>query len=113
MYVFSVCSEYYFSDENLQKDFFLRGQVCVCVCVPACCNVLIFIVKCGALSISVWENLVVLSKLYIGIVSLSFVEYPDSQLEWFRWELCIMVAVLTCPKIMSLMYRWMLRVMST
>ena len=32
MYVFSVCSEYYFSDENLQKDFFLRGQVCVCVC---------------------------------------------------------------------------------
>ena len=21
-------SEYYFSDENLQKDFFLRGQVC-------------------------------------------------------------------------------------
>ncbi len=22
-----LCSEYYFSDENLQKDFFLRGQV--------------------------------------------------------------------------------------
>ena len=42
MYVFSVCSEYYFSDENLQKDFFLRGQVCVCVCVcvRTCCNIL-------------------------------------------------------------------------
>ena len=24
---FSMSSEYYFSDENLQKDFFLRGQV--------------------------------------------------------------------------------------
>ena len=33
MYVFSACSEYYFSDENLQKDFFLRGQVCVSACM--------------------------------------------------------------------------------
>ena len=65
----------------------------------ACCNILlIFIVKCGALSISIWQNFVVLSKFCTGIVSLSFLEYPDSQLEWFRWELCIMGAVLTCPK---------------
>lgn len=28
--IFRLYSEYYFSDENLQKDFFLRGQVCVC-----------------------------------------------------------------------------------
>ena len=32
--VYIVCSEYYFSDENLQKDFFLRQQVSeMCVCV--------------------------------------------------------------------------------
>ena len=28
--------EYYFSDENLTKDFFLRKQVCVSVCACAC-----------------------------------------------------------------------------
>ena len=34
----SCYSEYYFSDENLQKDFFLRRQVCAlqCMQVQAC-----------------------------------------------------------------------------
>ena len=29
--ILCMCSEYYFSDENLQKDFFLRGQVCAVI----------------------------------------------------------------------------------
>ena len=38
-FLFVCCREYYFSEENLRKDLFLRRQVscvCVCVCVCAC-----------------------------------------------------------------------------